>query len=352
MNRSSKPTLVEIARAAGVSRSTASNAFSHPERVRADVRERVAAAALAHGYLGPDPKGRLLRAGKVNAIGVITPRSWGIAHTLRNPVLQLFLHGVGEACDEAGASLVIMSDKTGPDGIKTALVDGFILSRIEQMTEIEPARLRRLPFAVLDVDAGPDVSSVRVDARTGCYAAARHLLDLGHRRFGIVSFLRDFGPPRYHPAGERRSPDMAGMPIDEEKLHGYAAALAEAGIDIATVPIVQAHPWEDNAAKLMLDVAPGATGFLSMSAMQGIAIINEATRRGLEVPRDLSVVGFNDIPEAALAKPPLTTIDGMSVEKGRAAARIVFEAGPPRRELIQTRLLMRASTAPPPPTGI
>jgi DNA-binding LacI/PurR family transcriptional regulator len=186
-----------------------------------------------------------------------------------------------------------------------------------------------------------------VDARAGAAAAARHLLALGHRRFGIVSFLRDFAPPRFHPPGRPRAPDAAGMAIDQEKLAGYADALAEAGIAIDDVPMVQAHPWERDAARLMLDVAPAATAILSMSAMQGIAVIEEARRRGLAVPRDLSVVGFNDIPEAAAADPPLTTVDAMNAEKGRIAARMVLEAGPPRHEVLPARLLVRASTAPP-----
>lgn len=97
----------------------------------------------------------------------------------------------------------------------------------------------------------------------------------------------------------------------------------------------------------MLDVAPEATAILSMSAMQGIAVMQEARRRGRSVPRDLSVVGFNDIPEAADSEPPLTTVDGMGMEKGRVAARMVLEGGPPRNEVLPARLLLRGSTARP-----
>jgi DNA-binding LacI/PurR family transcriptional regulator len=342
------PTLADVGRAAGVSRGTVSNVFNHPELVKPAVRARVEAAARQLGYDGPNPRGRVLRVGKVNAIGIVPPGNWGVVDSLGNPVFRQLLLGIGEVCDEVGANLVIIPDKMGNDGVRTALVDGFILSRIEHLTEIEPARLRQLPFAVLDVDPGPDISSVRVDARASCFAAGQHLTGLGHRRFGIISFLRDFGPPRFHAPGRPRGPEAAGMPIDQEKLRGYADALAEVGIAIDEVPIVQAHPWEREAARMMLDVAPDATAILSMSVMQGIAVMEEAHRRGRCVPRDLSVVGFNDIPEAARADPPLTTVDGLHTEKGRVAARIVFEAGPPRRELLRTRLLVRSSTAPPP----
>ncbi len=138
------------------------------------------------------------------------------------------------------------------------------------------------------------------------------------------------------------------MEIDQEKLLGYAEALAEAGIAIDDVPMVQAHPWERDAARLILDVAPEATAILSMSAMQAIAVMDEARLRGRIVPRDLSVIGYNDIPEAARANPPLTTVDGINTEKGRVAGRLLLEPGPIRRDVLPTRLIVRGSTAPPP----
>jgi DNA-binding LacI/PurR family transcriptional regulator len=144
---------------------------------------------------------------------------------------------------------------------------------------------------------------------------------------------------------------MAGTPTDQEKLRGYVDALSEVGLDISDVPMVQADPWDPDAARMMLDAAPNATAILSMSVMQGIAVVNQARRRGLSVPRDLSVIGYNDIPEAERSDPPLTTVDGMGVQKGRAAARIVFEGGPPRHEILNPRLIMRASTGPAPVRG-
>ena len=307
---------------------TASNVFAHPERVRPAVRERVEAAARALGYLGPDPTARLMRAGKVNAIGVIPPGNWGVHDTLRNPVFYQFLLGVAQACDEAGVNLLVSCDLHRP-GAASAVVDGFIFTRVEHMGDIEPARLRRLPFVVMDSDPGPEVNSVRVDARAGSAAAARHLLELGHRRFAVMSFLRDFGPPRFHPPGRPRPADAAGMEIDQEKLLGYADALAEAGIAIDDVPMVQAHPWERDAARLILDVAPEATAILSMSAMQAIAVMDEARLRGRSRCRaTCRWSATTTFPEAARANPPLTTVDGMNAEKGRVAGRLLLEGGP------------------------
>ena len=339
--------LIDVAKAAGVSRGTASNVFNKPEVVRPLLRERVAAAARELGYLGPDPKARFLRSGKVNSIGVVPPAQWGVADSLRNPVYAKFLLGVGEACDAVGASLVIIPDKPGNGGVATALVDGFIFGRVEHIDLLKPAQLRRLPFAVVDFDPGPDMSSVLVDSRTGAYEAAKHLVQLGHRQFGIMSFLRGRGPARVYAAGRVRPPEAAGMFTDQEKLRGYADALAEAGLQIDDVPIVQAEPSDPDAARLLLDSAPDATAILSMSIMQAIEVADEARRRGLSVPLDLSVVGFNDIAAAARGTPPVTTIDARAIDKGRLAAAIVIGNGPPQHKILQPRLIIRGSTAAP-----
>jgi DNA-binding LacI/PurR family transcriptional regulator len=340
--------LVDVAKAAGVSRSTASAVFNNPEIVRPKLRRRVEVAASALGYAGPDPKGRLLRGGKFNAIGVVPAGNWGVADALANPVFLKFLRGISEVCDEIGSNLVVTSDVGRSAGaVATALVDGFIFGRIDQVNEVEPAKLRRLPFVVTDVDAGPEINSVRVDARSGCGEAARHLIGLGHRRFAILSFLRDFGPPRIHKPAPRRDIEIAGMPIDQEKFEGYADALVEAGLSIDDVPVVQAHPWDRDAAKVILDLAPDATAVLSMAIMQAIAVSEEAKRRGLNVPRDLSVMGYNDIPEAVVSDPPISTVDGMGIEKGRAAAHMLADPGPTRREVLEGKLILRGSTAPP-----
>lgn len=337
-----------MAAAAGVSRSTVSNVFNNPGIVRPALRERVESAARALGYLGPDPRARLLRAGKVNAIGVIPSAELGVGGMLDNPVFAKFLLGVGQACDSQGASLVIIPDGPGNRGTRSALVDGFIFGRIEHLGMVKPAQLRRLPFAVVDFDAGPDISAVRVDSCLGSYEAARHLTQLGHTRFAIVSFLRSSGAARVYAPSANRAPEIAGMFIDQEKLRGYAKAFEEAGLDIADVPVIQANPWDARAAELVLDTVPEATAILSMSVMQALAIVRAARKRGLSVPEQLSVVGYNDIAEAAQCEPALTTVDSRGIDKGRIAAEMVFAGGPPRQEILVPRLVIRASTASPP----
>jgi DNA-binding LacI/PurR family transcriptional regulator len=138
------------------------------------------------------------------------------------------------------------------------------------------------------------------------------------------------------------------MQVDQEKLVGYAAAFAEAGIAVGDVPMVQGQAWGRDAARLLFDVAPEATAILTMSIMQGLEVLHEARARGIAVPREVSVIAYNDLPEAETSDPPLSTVDGMNLEKGRAAARIILQGGPPRQEVLPARLLLRGSTAPPP----
>ncbi|RZK77580.1 MAG: hypothetical protein EOO66_31615 [Methylobacterium sp.] len=152
---------------------------------------------------------------------------------------------------------------------------------------------------------------------------------------------------RVFPPGTARPPEAAGTVVDQQKYRGYAEALTEAGLDIAAMPMVQAEADDPRAAGLLLEAAPQATAFLSMSVMQGIALLVEARRRGLSVPRDLSVVAYNDIEAAIRCDPPLTTVDSLTREKGALAARLIFDRGAVRHETLTPRLLVRASTAPP-----
>ena len=121
-------------------------------------------------------------------------------------------------------------------------------------------------------------------------------------------------------------------------------------MSIADVPIVEFHlvsPNVEEGARTLLDSCPDATAILAMSDRQAGAILAEAKRRNIDVPKDLSVVGFDDAENAALADPALTTIAQPIVEKGRIAARVLFEGAPPGQVVLPTQLVVRASTAPP-----
>lgn len=342
-------TLSDVAKAAGVSLGTASNAFNRPALVRAEVREQVEAAALALGYSGPDPIGRLLMGGKANAIGVLPAGDMTVTFALSSPYLRAMLLGIAEICDENGASLVVVSGSRDRKewAIRNALVDGFVLGNIDEI-EMVRARRRQVPFVMMDMEGGPDVSSVCIDGYDGARQQAEHLLSLGHRKFAILAVQRRPRDAVFHAPGRKGTELEGGYPLDHQKLRGYADTLATAGVSIDDVPIVEAFPpspFAEAGAKLLLDRAPDATAILCMADKNAIAVLGEATSRGMRVPETLSIIGFDDVEDAAGTTPPLTTIAQRTDEKGRVAARMLFAGGPPRQEVMKVGLVVRRSTA-------
>lgn len=347
INRS-RPTLEDVAREAGVSRGTVSNVFVHPERVRPEVRAKVEAAAGRLGYGGPDPRGRLLRAGRFNALGFVIPGAFGIANLVLSPYGRELIAGIGEACDAAGHSLTLI-DGREPQldvALREALVDGFVVGTVGHVAMIEPARRRRLPFAILDVPGGPDVNSVMIDGEAGARAAAEHLVALGHKRFAVLAVRRTPGPPIVHEPGAE--PHLtAGYELDRDKLHGFAAGLGRHGLDLADVPIVETLPAERLAGRAILEAAPDATAIFCMSDRQALTLLDECHARGIKIPNDLSIVGFDGVPETAVTRPPLTTVAQPTRLKGKLAAELALSDAPPRQVVLPVELVVRESTAAP-----
>jgi DNA-binding LacI/PurR family transcriptional regulator len=347
MKRSAK--LADVARAAGVSQGTASNAFNRPELVRPEVRARVEASARRLGYAGPDPRGRALRAGKANLIGIVS--AGDTAYSFRDLFMRQVMAGIADECDAHGAGMALVSARGNSEAawrIQTAVVDGFIVNCLRVGEDlISLARERKLPFVSIDLDAGPGTSSILVEDRRGGYAAARHLLELGHRRFGLLALetgcVARFG---WVEAGRLRGCDLR---FARDRVAGYADALAERGIALEDLAVMEAPNDRDAAvpyAAELLAARPETTAILAMSDVLAFAAIDAARSRGLRVPEDLSVVGFDDVPEAATSSPPLTTVSQPAVEKGRLAARLILEPGPPRAEVLPVKLVVRGSTAP------
>jgi DNA-binding LacI/PurR family transcriptional regulator len=343
--------LADVAKAAGVSAGTASNVFNRPEIVSAEVRERVEAAARRLGYNGPDPRGRMLRAGKVNAIGVVGPT----AYCFEDPFTRLVMAGIAEECDARGAGMALVSSKESPAttwGIPTALVDGFIV-HCQQVDEslLALARERRLPFVALDLDAGPGTSSVLIEDRRGAFLAAQHLLELGHRKIAVVC-LKSGKSGKASAEGPVTSEQVlsASFQFIRDRAMGYDEALAAHGLRLSGLPIAETKGSRRSAAQVVGDLLaahPETTAVLAMADAIALGALDAARARGLRVPEDLSVVGFDDVPEAAESDPPLTTVNQQAMEKGRVAARLVFEPDPPRTEVLPVTLVVRRSTGKP-----
>lgn len=346
-------TLLDVARAARVSKTTASYVFNNPGRVRPELRARVEAAALELGYSGPDPRGRMLSSGRVNAIGVVPVGNFGITLFFTHEYDQSFLAGVAHTCEERGVGLSLVSGRKDRGGVNDALVDGLIIADSSQLDLIEPARRRRLPVVLTSDVALTGVSTIGVDSRKGAKEITRHLLELGHRRFLVSSVMSEFRPPIFHRAtGKSRSFLAAGTTM-RERMAGIAEALAEFGLSFDHMPVMEAcgTPEEEaafgNGAAMALDMALDVTAIIGLNDGVALSLIRHAKQRGLSIPRDLSIVGFDDVPGAALSDPPLTTVHQSGFENGKLAARLLLDGGEPQHVVQPVRLITRGSTAAP-----
>jgi DNA-binding LacI/PurR family transcriptional regulator len=342
--------LADVAKAAGVSHGTASNVFSRPEIVRDELRERVLAAAAKLNYAGPDPRGRMLRAGKVNAIGVATAEP--LAYFFEDPFARVVMSGISQVCDELGAGISLVSAASNEQlawNIQSALVDGFIVFCIEGGSRlVQLTRERGLPFVALDFgDDDETVASIVIDDYAGARLAARHLAELWHRRFGILSLQAQdlpIGPSSYeHTANGIYSGTR-------DRIRGYFEELSGRGIETASIPIYETEndrKTTEAALAYLFERQNPPTAILSMSDRMAIEAIHWLKRRGMSVPGEVSIVGFDDVPEAATCQPALTTIAQPGMEIGRRAAKAILEFdGTLRREMLPVELIVRGSTAP------
>lgn len=347
-------TLLDVAEAAMVSKSTAANVFNHPERVRPEVRSRVEEIARSLGFAGPDPRGRLLSSGRANVIGVV-PSGEGISWVFDNPYMRRFLATVAEECQKTRTAIQLL-DGFGPSGaetIRNTIVDGLILHTAGEAGAVDPAVRRKMPIVVMDRTSDPDISSVSIDDRGGARALAQHLLDLGHRRFLITTLGRSYvAPVLHHPIGGPRKL-ISTYDIDEQRLAGVAEAFTEAGLSLDDMPIIEACGSEEetrlygSGADLVLDSLGDATAVIVLGGELALGLLEAARRRGIDVPSQLSVAAFDDPPEAAAAG--LTAVAAPVAETARIATRLLLEGGPPRHIELPVELKVRRSTAPLPP---
>ncbi|WP_332687824.1 LacI family DNA-binding transcriptional regulator [Devosia sp.] len=343
--------LKDVAKAAGVSQGTASNVFSRPELVREEVRERVHAVAKQLGYGGPSLTGRLLRAGKVNAVGVaaIEPLSYFFEDLWAR---QLMAH-ISEICDARGAGVALVSARSDERldwNIQSALVDGFILLCVEGGERlVEITQQRQLPYVALAIGAADStIPAIGVDNVGGARMAAEHLIGLGHRRLAILATSLSDG----HSGKVDEAYVRAGIySTSRDRALGYWQAMAEAGIDRSSVPIFETAEDEASTHAMMAQMFAAAeppTAILAMSDKIAMHAVDWLFGHGRTVPGDVSVVGFDGVPEAAVATPKLTTMEQPMAEIARRAVEAALGGAQVEgRQVLQARLAVRESTAPP-----
>jgi DNA-binding LacI/PurR family transcriptional regulator len=340
-----RPTLETVARAAGVSPMTVSNAYNRPDQISEQTRARVLEIARELGYPGPDPAGRSLRRRRADTIGVLLTEQ--LPYAFADPGMVAFLHGLATGLADAGQALLLLPTEGNAEfaHVRNALVDGFVVTSLAPgHPAVADVVGRRLPVVSWGQPRISGVPRISVDNALAVAKAARHLLELGHTKFGIVTI----GDPAGRSAG-----DVPGVELAmRSRVSGFLKALAAGGIDPASVDVVgasrNARPDGFEAARTLLAGRLRPTAVFGVTDVLALGVLDAAASAGISVPGALSVVGFDDVAAAATSVPPLTTVSQSLFDQGRLAAKVVLDqvAG---REVkippIRTELVIRGSTA-------
>ena len=341
MNKNARqPTLKDVARLAGVSYQTVSNVVNRETRVSEETRGRVLSAISELGYQ-PHAAARSLRSGRSRMIGLIMPDA-------QNPHFWATVSGAEEEALQNGYSLILATtamDQAREVQAFAALtqqdLDGLIpfLTYPENFVE-ELVELPRRGVPVALSASGAFMPDIEIDiVHMHFEDAARelmeHLLDLGHRRIAMI-----WGVGRSELANDRvtayrQALELAGLPFDPRLL------------------VTCHHNLRDGfqAAEQLLTLQPRPSAIIGINDLMAFGALQACLRHGLQVPRDISIAGFDDVPMSSLLSPPLTTGRADGAEIGRQCVRLILErirnpGLPPQRIHLPTRLIVRGSTGP------
>lgn len=365
MSRSPAPrrraTLASLAAELKVSRTTISNAYNRPDQLSADLRERVLATAKRLGYAGPDPVARSLRTRRAGAVGLVITEP--LTYAFSDPAALNFVAGLAESCEEVGQGLLLVAagpDRSLSDGTSAVLgagVDGFVVyAASDDDPYLQTVLQRHVPVVVVDQPADvPDASRVCIDDRSATRELADYVIGLGHHEIGLLTMR--LGTERR--VGEQTagvvSPERlqsSNFHAQSERIAGVRDAMASAGLDPETLTIVESYEHRPAsggaAAELALQVNPRITALMCTADVLAISAMDYLRAHGIYVPGQMTVTGFDGIPDALSRG--LTTVSQPSLEKGKRAGRLLHS--PPRDGLpvvdVLPTELVRGRTAGPP----
>lgn len=316
----SKPTIADLARAAGVSASTASVVFSGKTPVTEATRRRVLEAAAALGYTGPDPRAASLRRGRSGIVGVVFEEP--LRGAFADPVKTVMMDGLADAVAPEGAGLLLLRDdaaNTGGPTLTTAPIDAAVLVGCSgtMRASLEAVQARGIPVVVIEGDAGPGVLRIGLDNREAQSRAAEHLRELGHR--DVVALTLPLDARRV--AGWTTADAEAAITVDvtRDRLNGVRDVFPDARAYAATGSSIDEGLEAGRA--ILADGSPSA--IIAQSDLLAAGVVRAAEERGLQVPEDVSVTGFDGIVVDGLGHRVLTTLEQPAAQKGRAAGEAV-----------------------------
>ncbi len=335
-------TIKDVAREAGVSIGTASQAMRGSPTVREETRRRVLAVATRLRYQ-PSALARGLVTRRTHTVGLLIS-------DIANPFFIRAVRAVEDVAQENGYNVILCNTDEDPAKETQYLrvlmekrVDGIILATTAGSLEaVRDVRWRRIPLVLFDRELpGVATDTVKVDSVLGGRLATEHLLGLGHRRIAIIH-----GPVVRSTGAER--------------LKGYLAALQAAGVRPIPELIREGNFKQDSGRELarnLLDLSPPPTALFCTNNLMTVGALQTLGERGARIPSDLSLVGYDDMEWWTLTHPPLTTVSQPVYELGREAMRLLLgqigsnERRRPQRVVLKPELLVRESSGPPPATS-
>jgi DNA-binding LacI/PurR family transcriptional regulator len=333
--------IADIAHVAGVSHTTVSRALRGSPLISVDTRERIQRLADEMGYT-PNAIAQSLQTRQTSTIGLVVT-------SIADPFLGDVVKGVEEVARAAGFSVLLSASHNDP-GQEMAIIETFHRRRVDgilvassRLTSDYKKRLDRLHVPTVLINGQAEAQDrllhwVAVDDRTGAQLAVQHLLQLGHRAIGYI--------------GTSSRPRS-----NRQRLEGYCSALEAAHIPyndawVVIAPSTEASDEEDVVAgqsSLLPLLAAAVTAIFCYNDMIAVGVQVACRERGIVMPRDLSIVGFDDIRIASYVDPPLTTIHQPKVELGSRATQLLLDLldnRPVQDRLLSPVLIHRSSTAP------
>jgi LacI family transcriptional regulator len=327
------PTIMDVARESGVSYSTVSRALNGYEFVKPSTREKVLRAAEKLGYV-PNQQARSLAGGRSNLIGILVP-------TLDNAYISEIIRGIDEELAKSHYNLILYTthhhrgnEASYVATIVNSAADGLLLVvPLSSNHYLDILREQQFPHVLIDQsDLTEQSSAISATNWQGAYDATQYLIELGHRRIGFVTGLME-------------------LTSTMERLEGHRAALIDFGIAPDESLIAMGDFREQGgylAAQRLLDLSARPTAIFASNDLSAFGVMDAIRQRGLRIPDDISVMGFDDIPQASIVHPKLTTVRQPLEQMGRMAVRMLLKHlanpdQPPSRLTLATRLLVRES---------
>jgi LacI family transcriptional regulator len=341
-NKNSKVTIKDVAAEAGVSFGTVSRVINNDVHVRKETRERVSKTMQRLGFVA-NRQARSLAGGKSNSVGVLVP-------DLGTGYIGEIIRGIDAELSLSGIDLILYTthrtaskESNYVANLATGMVDGLLLVLPRSPADfIGNLTQRNFPFVLIDHQGiGKDCPAVGAMNWQGGFTATEYLIKLGHQRIGFITGWMDLG-------------------CATDRLKGYRSALRTYHIPEKPELIYEGTFFQPDGfagASTMLDLSDPPTAIFASNDVMAMGVMDAVRNRGLRVPEDVSVIGFDDIPQASLIRPTLTTINQPLEKMGRVSTQMLLDLlHEPEKKVnrieLPTQLVVRDSCAAPRTGGL